>query len=355
MQVLKVLYDIASHVRLDYLTLHISHDEFPPVEASPTKVEQLQKMSQEIQCNYLKLRLMELIYRIYYEGSLIKQTSQSIKTNEQILRQIASEEIDWDFYKKLEKNNHSKGWFHSDYLVLKQEDDSSLAVKYDGITVHIRPELHLKLKEQSASINDLVSVWTPASTIERQQYIAAGEGEIDDNVWKDPSNPVLLAYFNFDPEAAIILMDYLTKKLNNISLPFVFKVLHNPLNYHRCDSGTLQFHKSNYQLVRQILQTIFSEIESHFQPQVPIFTKLIGPGIGLAEHPYSQLLFTYGETFGINRCQIVANTLVDAYMNGDESPEMRMKYIFQHFDNLGIDLDHPYLNPNSEDIYTPLD
>ncbi|NEQ83607.1 MAG: hypothetical protein F6K26_26460, partial [Moorea sp. SIO2I5] len=272
-----------------------------------------------------------------------------------ILKEIASAEVDWEFYQELEKNNHSKGWFHPDYRVVKQEDDRSFAVKYDGITIHIRPELHLKLEEQSASVNDLVSVWTPSGGIERQLYRAAGEGELDDSVWKDPENQVVFAYFNFDPEAAVILMNYLTKKLNEVEMPFIFKVLHNPLNYQRYDSAMLQFHRSNYKLFRSIIQTIYSEIESHFKPQVPIFTKAIAPGIGLAEHPYYQLLFNYVETFGMNRCQIVANALVEAHKNGDESPEARMKYIIQHFERMGIDLERPYLNPGSEDIYTPLD
>ncbi|NEO81826.1 T3SS effector HopA1 family protein [Moorena sp. SIO4G3] len=355
MQLLQILQDIASHVQLDYSTLQISYDDFPPTEVPRARILQIQKMSQEIQNNYFKLKLMELIYRIYYEGSLIKTTSQPIQTNEQILKEIASAEVDWEFYQELEKNNYSKGWFHPDYRVVKQEDDSSLAVKYDSITVHIRPELHLKLEEQSASVDDLVSVWTPAGGIERRLYTAAGEGEIDYSLWKDPSNQVVLAYFNFESEAAIILMKYLTTQLNEIEIPFVFKVLHNPLNYQRYDSGMLQFHRSNYQLFKQILQTIYPEIESHFQPQIPIFTKAIAPGIGLVENPYSQLLFTYGETFGMNRCQIVANALVEAHQNGDESPEARMKYIIQHFDQMGIDLERPYLNPGSEDIYTPLD
>ncbi|NEO77964.1 T3SS effector HopA1 family protein [Moorena sp. SIO4G3] len=355
MQLLQILPNIVSNVRLDYSKLNISHDEFSPIDVPNARIWQLKKMSPEIQHNYFKLKLMELIYRISYEGSLLQKNSQSIKTNEQLLKQIASAEVDLEFYQQLEKSNHSKGWFHPDYLVVKQEDDRSLAVKYDGITVHIQPERYLKLEEQSASVNDLVSVWTPAGGIERQLYTAVGEGEIDDTLWKNPDNQVVLAYFNFDPEAAVILMKYLTTKLNEVEMPFVFKVLHNPLNYHRYDSGILQFHQSNYKLMRQILQTIYSEIESHFKSQVPIFTKAIAPGIGLAENPYSKLLFTYGETFGMNRCRIVANAIVEAYMNGDESPEARMKYIIQHFEQMGIDLERPYLNPGSEDIYTPLD
>ncbi|NEQ83927.1 MAG: hypothetical protein F6K26_28215, partial [Moorea sp. SIO2I5] len=196
MQLLQILQNIASHVRLDYSTLQISYDDFPSIEVPTAKIWQIQKMSHKIQHNYLKLKLMELIYRIYYEGSLIKKTSQPIQTNEQILKEIASAEVDWEFYQELEKNNHSKGWFHSDYLVVKQEDDSSLAVKYDGITIHIRPERYLKLEEQSASVNDLVSVWTPPGAIERQLYRAAGDGDIDNSVWKDPENQVVFAYFN---------------------------------------------------------------------------------------------------------------------------------------------------------------
>ncbi|NEP34871.1 T3SS effector HopA1 family protein [Moorena sp. SIO3B2] len=355
MQLLQILPNIVSNVRLDYSKLHISHDEFSPIEVPTARIWQLKKMSPEIQHNYFKLKLMELIYRIYYEGSLIKKTSQAIKTNEQLLKQIASAEVDWEFYQELEKNNHSKGWFHSDYRVVKQEDDSSLAVKYDGITIHIRPERYLKLEEQSASVNDLVSVWTPAGGIERQLYTATGDGDIDYSLWKDPENQVVLAYFNFAPEAAVILMKYLTTQLNEVEMPFVFKVLHNPLNYQRYDSGMLQFHRINYKLFRLIIQNIYSEIESLFQPQVPIFTKAIAPGIGLGENPSYQLLFADKETFGMNRCKIIANALLEAHQNGDESPENRMKYIIQHFEQMGIDLERPYLNPGSEDIYTPLD
>jgi hypothetical protein len=80
---------------------------------------------------------------------------------------------------------------------------------------------------------------------------------------------------------------------------------------------------------------------------------LIAPGLAIAEEPDCQLVGL--ESFGMNRCQIVANALLEAWQQGDESPEARMTLIFQHFSRVGIELQRPYLNANSEDIYTPLD
>jgi hypothetical protein len=148
-------------------------------------------------------------------------------------------------------------------------------------------------------------------------------------------------------------MRYLTTGLNAINVPFTFNVLHNPLNYERYDSGFLRINKDSYELIWPVLQAAHTENKSQFKNQVPMFTKLIAPGLGLAERPEYE--FRFMDDFGMNRCQIVANALLEAHKNGDESKEARMKYILQHFENLGIDLERPYLNPNSEDIYTPLD
>jgi hypothetical protein len=56
----------------------------------------------------------------------------------------------------------------------------------------------------------------------------------------------------------------------------------------------------------------------------------------------------------MNRCQIVANALLEAWNKGKNAVEERMKTINQHFQRHSIDLQRPYLNPTSEDIYSPL-
>jgi hypothetical protein len=355
MQLVQTLQDIASYVQIESSKFRINHSDFPPIEIPMATVAQVKKMSQEVQDKCLNLQVLELIYHLYYEGSLVREASQGVKTNDQILQKVASVGVDWEFYEQLDRNNQSKGWFHPNFRVLRQEADGSLAVEYDRVTVHIQRDRHLQLAEQLATVDDVVSILMPSSFIEKDLYIAIGEASHDAVSWKNYSNQKVLVYFNFSPEAAIAAMKCVTTRLNAIKEPFTFKVLYNPLNYRRYDSGILQFSRTSYELVRQVLQAIYAENKSHFQPQVPLFTKVLAPGIGLAEDLDPEVQFRFRETFGQNRCQIVANALLEAHQNGDQSPEARMTAICKHFDLLGIDLERPYLNPNSEDIYTPLD
>ena len=51
----------------------------------------------------------------------------------------------------------------------------------------------------------------------------------------------------------------------------------------------------------------------------------------------------------------MTNGLLVARQKGDESLQGRMVEIRQQFSLMGIELQHPYLNPKSHDIYTPLD
>ena len=56
----------------------------------------------------------------------------------------------------------------------------------------------------------------------------------------------------------------------------------------------------------------------------------------------------------MNRCQIVANALLEAWERHKNAFEERIEIIYQHFAQNSIDLQYPYLNPTSEDIYQPL-
>ncbi len=53
----------------------------------------------------------------------------------------------------------------------------------------------------------------------------------------------------------------------------------------------------------------------------------------------------------MNRCQIVANGLLEAWQQGHVSPEVPLPVILGQFSREGIDLQRPYLNASSEDIH----
>lgn len=360
MQLPHTLQDIACNIKIKFSEFRISHSNFPPVETPDATVAQLQKLPKEIQHEFLNSQLFEFLYRIYFEGSCAIKVRPEIQTNEQILQKIASTEIDWEFYEQLDRNNKGKGWFHPSFHILRQEADGSLAAEFDNGILHIQRERHLPLVLQSATVNDAIAVLLPSSYINKHRYSANGDGFGG----LPPSKTFLytiLVYFNFSPEAAVSAMKCITKKLNAIKLPFAFEVLHNPLNYRFYNSGILKVFSYQYdpylykEFIRPVLQTIYAENKFHFRSQVPIFTKELASGIGLAERPYSELKFKYQVDSEANYCEYVADALLEAHQNGDESPEARMKYITQHFECLGINLERPYLNPNSEDIYTPLD
>ena len=346
MQLLQIFKDITSHVQIKSSDFFVSHHNYQIPELPVDVIAQLQKLPQKIQDNYLSSLVQNLIHGIYYDGSLVQEKKQAVKTDYKIRLEKTAFEVDWEFYERLHKNNKGKGSFHPNFRVLRQEADGSLAVQHVGVTLHIQPDHHLQFAERSATVGDLVAVSMPPSQLKLGYYTAIGDAVAT------PSSPAVRVYFNFSPEGAVAVMKTLTTQLNALKILFTFLVSYNPSNYGGCYSGFLRFYKDSYELVRQVLQTVYAENQSHFQSQVPIFTKVLAPGLALAEEPKQQ--FRPYESFGRNRCQIVANALLEAHKNGDESPEARMKYILKHLDSLGIELDLSYLNPNSEDIYTLL-
>jgi hypothetical protein len=86
-----------------------------------------------------------------------------------------------------------------------------------------------------------------------------------------------------------------------------------------------------------------------FKSGIPLFTLELAKGLGLAEEPNHR--FSEQESFGTHRCQIIANGLLKAWYQGDNSPQGRMSCILEQFTELGLDLERVYLNADSEDIY----
>ena len=236
--------------------------------------------------------------------------------------------------------------------MLREENDESLAVIKNSLTLYIDRDRHLSFAERSARVGDSVKILFPSNQIETAYYIAIGNAGSPGNFNAERQTKLVSIYFNLSSEGAVAVMDNLTEELNAIALPFTFKVLYNRSDYNCYDSGVLSFDKRDYQAIFPILQAIYIEHRSHFQPEVPLFTKFLAPGLALAEEPDQK--FFEQDNFGRNRCQMVTNGLLIARQKGDESPQARIAEIVQQFFLMEIELQHPYLNPKSEDIYTPL-
>jgi len=351
-QLLTTLKDIASKVELQS-DFSIHHPDYQPLNFPTEAVLRLQQMSPAIQNQFLSSQLCRFLYGIYYNAYLkpsLALDAASVSSNlSQNLENNTFLGIDLTFYDRLHASNSGEGYFEPGWQVLRRERDGHLAVKKNQLTLHIEPAKHLQLAEQSATIGDTVAILMPRNLVQNGFYMAVGNTGARNNTTPATHQQIVRFYFHVSSEGAVSLMENLTRELNSAEIPFAFKALYNPSDYIRYDCAVLYFEKSHYETVCSILQKVYLANQSHFHQEVPLFTKLIAPGLALAEEPNQT--FSPQESFGINRCQIVANSLLEAWQTGDNSTEERMQAILRHFASLGIELQRPYLNANSEDIY----
>lgn len=354
-RVLDSLYDIINQVQIES-NFCIRHPAYKPLELPPDVVVRFQCLPLPLQIKYQALQLQSFLYGIYYNGSLQKALALEAYSEEIALEQNLENNrfqgVDLKFYEQLHHSNHGTGYFDPGWKVVRQEEDGTLAVIKDNLTLHVEPERYLRLEHQSAIVGDSVAIQLPQNRVQSGFYMAVSNVSLHD---RNPASDAecVRIYFNLTPEGAVIMMDALTRQLNDIEIPFRFKALYNPSDYDRYDSAVLYLEKQDYEAVRQVLQQVYPANRSHFQPEVPLFTKLLAPGLALAEEPDHK--FVSKESFGTHRCQIVARGLLEAQKNGNESPEGRMTAILQQFSLLQIDVNRPYLNANSEDTYAPLE
>ena len=347
----------------------ITHSKYQPWQLPAETVTRYQQLPSDIQNQYLRMRLCDFLYGIYFDGSLKTALAPDVDSvdMQQHLENKTYLEVDLEFYQRLHNSNHGTGYFDPGWLVLKEENDNSLAVTKNSLTLYIKRDRHLPLIERSARVGDSVRILLPSNQIESAYYIAIGNAGFP---CLDQQAKIVSIYLNLSSDGAVAVIDSLTKELNVISpkarhgvdckadrcaiaLPFSFKLLYNPADYDCYDSGILSFNRRDYQTIYPLLQSIYLKHQSHFQPEVPLFTKVLAPGLALAEEPTQK--FFEQDNFGRNRCQIVTNGLLVARQKADESPQGRIAEIIEQFSLMGIKLQQPYLDPQSEDIYTPLD
>ncbi|MFH7028844.1 MAG: T3SS effector HopA1 family protein [Heteroscytonema crispum UTEX LB 1556] len=353
-QMLTSLEEIASNIQISP-NFCINHPEYQPFALPSTVAGRFKQNSPALQNKYFTLLLRNFLYGIYYNGALQRILAVNTDAAELLPHQNLENSIlgiDWQFYEQLDANNHGTGYFDPFWQVLRQEPDGSLVVTKGGLTLYIESDRHLAVTTPSPKVKDFVAILMPKNRLQNGFYQAVSNAGQDRQGNPDGDLGAGRIYFNITPSGAIALMDSLTLELNAAAIPFNFQVLYNPSAYGRYDSGILYFERNDYPAIREVLQSVYAEHQSHFYSAIPLFTKFLAPGLSLAEEPTQK--FAAQESFGMNRCQIVANALLEAWQKGENSPEERMKTIRQHFGRYLIDLQRPYLNPSSEDIYYPL-
>jgi len=172
-------------------------------------------------------------------------------------------------------------------------------------------------------------------------YIVLGEQV---QPWYEQVTLVRL-YWHVDAAGAEALVRHVTRRFNRFQVPFRFKCLSYRELYDRYDAAVLFVGRRQWDITALLVRELYDAVKDRLQPETPLFTKQLAPGLALAEDPGN------GESFGTSRCRLVAEGLWNAYARGLQTESARIEDITATFVRAGIPPDRPYLTAGSVDLY----
>jgi hypothetical protein len=188
----------------------------------------------------------------------------------------------------------------------------------------------------------IVNVTVPRESTAAQAGFYFIYGETLGDVWDDQS--LVRFYFHSPSSTAAELIEQLTGRLNRYQVPFRMKALNEPAAYGRTDAVVLYVARRYYRIAARIVRDLPLTVTDQMLFSTPLFSWQLQPGIGVAEDPNT------GESFGMHRCRLTAEGIVDAWQRGDQSAEGRLRAIAARFTQNGCRLELPHLGAGSVDL-----
>lgn len=342
-----VLTDLVKNIHIDCTT--VAHPAYAPLELAYNAGDRYQHLPSELRQTYLVRQVRNYVYDIYFSGEQEQRLTHGNITRPPLqstgLKNNAVAGLDIDFYRQIQNANAGTGYDDADWIVTQMENPSTagtpssrIQISKNGLHLWADPASELKY-EDPPELGSPVLLRMPNAQLIGDCYMAVSNGG-------EPSaeQSGVELYFNVTPEGAIALMAALTQALNPRAYPFTFKILTNPAEYRRYDAAVLSIERICYAYVRSLLQQVYPQVRSHLRDPIPVFTKRLAPGIGLAEEPEGE------HEFGLSRCELIAHALL-----ASPDPASRLEGLRQQFAQRHLDWQYPHLSSDSEDLYPPLD
>jgi hypothetical protein len=171
-------------------------------------------------------------------------------------------------------------------------------------------------------------------------YSVLGDLELDDG-----AEPLVRLYWNLTPAAAAPFVRGATEALNGAGLAFRLKVVDDPTAFRRADSAVVYLRRADYSSAIAVLAPVHARLARTLAAAAPMLTKPIARGLAVAEDP------GFGQSFGMHRCGLVAEGLIDAHERGGRRVDARVRHVRERLEAVGIDPRRPYLSPGSDDVY----
>ncbi|MDQ0454753.1 T3SS effector HopA1 family protein [Rhizobium paknamense] len=152
-------------------------------------------------------------------------------------------------------------------------------------------------------------------------------------------------YLNTHPDRVVAFMQRLAASLDSYRVPFRAKTLTDPAGYDRTDSTVFYAPRRYMPFILSLLQQLLRENDPGLMPDVPLFSKKLADGVGVADDPGQ------GLSFGQVRCMMLADALVRAWLSGQQTVEARLAAFGQRLAEAGLSLAAPHLAAGNIDIY----
>ena len=153
-------------------------------------------------------------------------------------------------------------------------------------------------------------------------------------------------YWNVEAEAAATFLAAIGSGLDRRRIPFQAKVPADPRGFGRADCGVLYLDDEEAAAAVDVVQSVHAALSSGLRPATPLFARRLAPGLAWAEGPPG------GESFGMQRCRLVAEGLVLAFEGGARTAAARIRAVLERMKGYGLDLDAVERNPGAHYPYS---
>lgn len=249
----------------------------------------------------------------------------------------APQPYDPAFVQKLMDANQSQVRWDHGWQVYSVQADGSVYAKKGDRQRSARPGEYVVPASPGSALQAgaTIQIYMPKDSTTLQPGFYHVFSETPADIWDDYSTTRF--YFHIRAAGAPALVRFLTSTLNRYLTPFRFKTLTQASMYDRTDAAVLYVARRYHPLIQSMLEALPEDVSRELGPEVPRFSRWLKPGIGTVEDPGN------GESFGMQRCRIIAEGLIDAFNRGIVSDEGRMETIAAHYVRNGLDPERPHL------------
>jgi hypothetical protein len=256
------------------------------------------------------------------------------------LRRRTAPEGDGTFVQSLSAANAGRGCWEPGWSVVRVQD-GAVTVERDGLSMLALRDACRLQKGQDLLPKTDVRVRFPKELLRLSPgfYMALGDRALP------AGGKLVRLYWHLTPGAAPDFVRTATRALNERSLAARLKVVNDPHGYDRCDAGVVYIRRQDFARARPVVGELLTAIGPRLQGSTPTLTKRLASGLAVAEDPGR------GESFGLTRCELIAEGIVRAHERGDGSLDERVATVEEALGDAGVDADAPYLNAGSRDAY----